>query len=257
MAVPPRGPGGGPGALALLLGDGRLPTGGHVHSGGLEQARADGRLRDLTDLEHLLRRRLRTTGVVQAAVAAAACERPVDHALLDAEVDARTPSPAQREASRAQGRGLLRLAAASWPHVQAGLAWSALGPRPHHPVALGCAARAAGLGPLDAATAAAYLSVSGPASAAQRLMALDPVAVAALTVRLAADIDDVVTRALGRAPDRSDTTDRCVDRADTTDRCDGTVDGPTLPADLPSCSDPLLDLLAERHASTEERLFVS
>jgi urease accessory protein len=220
----------GPGALALLLADGRLPTGGHVHSGGLEQARADGRLRDLVDLERLLRRRLRTAGVVQAAVAAAACARPADHARLDVEVDARTPSPAQRDASRAQGRGLLRLAAASWPDVRAGLAWSALGPRPHHAVVLGCAAHAAGLRPVDAATAAAYLSVSGPATAAQRLMALDPVAVAALTVRLAAETDEVVARALDQG---------------------------TLPADLPSCSDPLLDLLAERHALTEERLFVS
>lgn len=215
--------------MTVLLGDGRLPTGGHVHSGGLEQARADGRLRDLTDLERLLRRRLRTTGLVAAAVAAAACADPHRHAALDAETDARTPSPAQREASRAQGRGLLRLASAAWPAVLADLPWSALGRRPHHAVALGCAARAGGLDPRQAATCAAYLAVSGPAGAAQRLMALDPVAVAALTVRLAAEVDELV------APlDR-----RCLD------------------ADLPSASDPLLDLLAGRHALSPDRLFTS
>jgi urease accessory protein len=220
---------GGAHVLAVLLGDGRLPTGGHVHSGGLEQARADGRLRDLADLERLLRRRLRTSGLVAASVAAAACARPSDHALLDVEVDARTPSPAQREASRAQGRGLLRLAAASWPAVSPDVAWSALGRRPHHAVVLGCAAHAGALTPRDAAVCAAYLAVSGPASAAQRLMALDPVAVAALTVRLAGETDALVARA---------------------------AVGSEI-ADLPSSSDPLLDLLAERHATTEERLFVS
>ncbi|WP_380169305.1 urease accessory protein UreF [Jannaschia sp. R86511] len=218
------------GALAVLLGDGRLPTGGHVHSGGLEQARADGRLRDLADLEWLLRRRLRTVGLVAAGLAAAACARPADHALLDAETDARTPSPALREASRAQGRGLLRLAAASWPAVSVQVAWSDLGRRPHHPIVLGCAAAAAGLGSADAATAAAYLSVSGPATAAQRLMALDPVAVAALTVRLAADVDEVVAG----------------------------LPGPGAPAAvLPADSDPLLDLLGELHGSAADRLFDS
>lgn len=216
-------------ATAVLLGDGRLPTGGHVHSAGLEQARADGRLRDLGDLEQLLQRRLRTSGLVAAAVAAAACADPHRHGVLDAEVDARTPSPAQREASRAQGRGLLRLASASWPVVLPDLPWSALGRRPHHPVALGCAARAGGLGPVEAATCAAYLSVSGPAGAAQRLMALDPVAVAALTVRLTASIDELVAL----------------------------LDGGHLDADLPSASDPLLDLLAGRHAQAADRLFAS
>lgn len=224
----------GASALAVLLGDGRLPTGGHVHSGGLEQARADGRLHDLADLEQLLRRRLRTAGLVAAGIAAATCAHPADHALLDVETDARTPAPAQREASRAQGRGLLRLAAASWPAVSPALAWSALGRRPHHPVVLGCAAAAAGLAPVDAATCAAYLAVSGPATAAQRLMALDPVAVAALTVRLAPEVDAVAAHAVAEVPSVGSSY-----------------------AHLPADSDPLLDLLAQRHASAADRLFVS
>jgi len=217
-------------ALLVLLGDGRLPTGGHVHSAGLEQARADGRLRDLVDLERLLRRRLVTAGRVAAAVAASACHDPHRHALLDAETDARTPSAPQREASRAQGRGLLRLAGATWAQVVPGLAWSDLGRRPHHAVVLGCAARAGGLRPVDAATCAAHLAVTGPASAAQRLLALDPVAVAALTVRLTTEVDAVVA---------------------------GLPDPGTDPADLPSDSDPLADLLAGRHAAAPDRLFAS
>lgn len=220
--------------LALLLGDGRLPTGGHVHSGGLEQALSDGRLRDLGDLERLLRRRLRTTGLVVAGIAAAACAQPADHARLDVELDARTPSPAQREASRSQGRGLLRLAGASWPRVTPTVMWSALGRRPHHAVVLGCAAHAGGLRPRDAATAAMYLALSGPASAAQRLLALDPVAVSALTVHLTTTADALVDRAMASP-------------------VDSTGDRP----DLPSDSDPLLDLLAERHAAAGQRLFAS
>ncbi len=219
-----------PSALLVLLGDGRLPTGGHVHSAGLEQARADGRLRDLADLERLLRRRLTTAGRVAAAVAASACHDPHRHAVLDTETDARTPSAPQREASRAQGRGMLRLAQAAWPGGAAGVAWADLGRRPHQAVALGCAARAGGLRPVDAATCAAHLAVTGPASAAQRLLALDPVAVAALTVRLAAEVDAVVASLPDPAGD---------------------------PVDLPSSSDPLADLLAGRHALAGDRLFAS
>jgi urease accessory protein len=231
-------------ALLVLLGDGRLPTGGHVHSAGLEQARADGRLADLDDLERLLRRRLATAGRVAAAVAASACHDPHRHGVLDVETDARTPSAPQREASRAQGRGMLRLAQAAWPGGvvpggvvpggavpgDGGLDWGELGRRPHQAVVLGCAARAGGLRPVDAATCAAHLAVTGPASAAQRLLALDPVAVAALTVRLASAVDAVVAS----LPDPA-----------------------TDPADLPSDSDPLSDLLAGRHALAPDRLFAS
>jgi urease accessory protein len=73
----------------------------------------------------------------------------------------------------------LRLARAAWdgPHVH--LAWADLGSRPHHPLVLGCAARAAGLGPPEAALAAAYLV----ASAAGGLAAI---ALATAAVRRAA-----------------------------------------------------------------------
>ena len=56
----------------LLLADGRLPAGGHAHSGGLEAAVAAGRVHDLATLEAFLRGRLATAGLVAAAFAAAA-----------------------------------------------------------------------------------------------------------------------------------------------------------------------------------------
>jgi urease accessory protein len=220
----------------LALADQRLPSGGHVHSGGIEQAVAEGWVNDPDSLLTFLRRRLATAGRVGAGLAAATSgltEATV--AILDAEADARMPSPAQREASRAQGRGLLRTARAAWAAPHERLAWSTLGPRPHHPVVLGCAARAAGADAVGAALVAAYLSVSGPATAAQRLLGLDPVAVAAATLALGAEIERVAAEAAQAAV-------AAIDRSW---------------ADLPDDSDPLLDLLAERHAVRLLTLFTS
>jgi urease accessory protein len=206
-------------AALLTLADSRLPAGGHTHSGGVEQAIAAGLVRDPATLAAFLRRRLHTTGAVAAGLAAAACGADgAELAVLDAEADARTPSPALRTASRAQGRGLVRVGRRAWPSPS----WDDLPDRPHHPLALGVAAHAGRLTPRDAAAAAAYLSVSGPATAAQRLLAMDPLAVAALTARLGPEIDEVAA-----------------------------AEG------LPAAADPLLDLLAEVHAARKDRFFAS
>ncbi|WP_336033809.1 urease accessory protein UreF [Geodermatophilus sp. FMUSA9-8] len=210
-------------AALLTLADSRLPAGGHTHSGGVEQAIAAGLVRDPTSLAAFLLRRLQTAGRVAAGLAGATC-RGGDLAALDAEADARTPSPALRAASRQQGRGLVRVGRRAWPSPL----WDALPAAPHHPVALGVAAAAGGLTPRDAAAAAAYLSVSGPATAAQRLLAMDPLTVAAVTARLAPEIDAVA--------------EDCLSRAD---------------GELPADTDPLLDLLAEVHATRGDRFFAS
>jgi urease accessory protein len=228
----------------LILADARFPAGGHAHSGGFEPAAAAGTVTDISGLETFLKGRLRTSGLTAAALAAAACYRAATAAgvaassgaragatapawdELDAEADARTPSPAQREASRKQGRALLRAARAAWPDA----AWPT-GPSPHHALVLGTATAAAGGAPLQAAQVAAYQSVAGPASAAVRLLALDPMRAAAVLAKLSADIDETAARAARHA------------------------DGP-LP-DLPCPSAPALDLLAEAHVRTEARLFES
>lgn len=202
----------------LALADSRMPTGGHVHSGGVEDAVTVGLVHDVASLTALLRTRIRTTGLVAGSLAAAACGG-TDPQRLDTEADARTPSPAQRAASRAQGRGLLRLARATWDGP-----WDALGARPHQPVALGVVAAVAGLGPREAALTAVYLTMTGPATAAQRLLALDPAAVAACTLQLSGLCDEIAAHAL---------------------------DG------LAAASDPALDLLAERHAARTGTLFAS
>jgi urease accessory protein len=223
-------------AATLLLADARFPGGGHAHSGGVEPAAAAGTITDLASLELFLRGRLRTAGLTAAGLAAAACARAVPAATaataawdeLDAEADARTPSPAQREASRRQGRALLRGARAAWP----GARWlTHLGGQPHHAVVLGATAAAAGCSPVEAACIAAYQAAAGPASAAIRLLALDPMQATAILARLASAIDETAARGAKHA------------------------DGPL--ADMPFPSAPALDLLAQTHARSEMRLFES
>ncbi len=217
-------------AQLLILADGRFPSGGHAHSGGLEAAVVRERVRDLDGLRRFLIGRLYTQGLVGAAFSAAACARPGTMDDLEEELDARTPSPALRLASRRQGRSLCRAAAVVWPgpHVtRAGSHRKGL----HQPVALGVVAQAAGCTPAESAAISAYHAVSGPASAAVRLLGLDPYQVHGLLAGLGDEIDRVAANATEAAR------------------------GPA--ADLPAASSPLLDVSAEDHAAWEVRLFAS
>ncbi|GAA1910375.1 urease accessory protein UreF [Streptantibioticus ferralitis] len=221
-------------AALLVLADGRFPAGGHAHSGGAEAAVAAGRLYDATSLEAFCRGRLDTAGLVAAALAAAAAAG-VDPLLLDEAADARTPSPALRATARKLGRQMMRAARACWPSPVLD-ALAAARPRgAHQPVVLGVTASAAGLGPLDAAHAAAYEAVSGPATAAVRLLSLDPFDATAVLARLAPDLDRVAQQAVDSA--------RLA--------LDSDVDA------LPAASAPLLEIAAERHAAWPVRLFAS
>ncbi|MCP3801517.1 urease accessory protein UreF [Allokutzneria sp. A3M-2-11 16] len=199
----------------LLLGDSRVPAGGHVHSGGIEAAWRAGLVTDVASLRDFLVGRLTTTGRVCASFAACAARMTPDDdwALLDEEFDARTPSAAQRAASRQQGRGLMRAypGAAPW-----------LGPKPHQPIAFGVLS---GASPEEVAVATALASVTAPASAALRLLALDPFAVHRMLVTLTSTVDSVAAEAAR----------------------DGLAD---------DCA-PLLDVLAEAHHQSEGQLFVS
>ncbi|KZB87306.1 urease accessory protein UreF [Amycolatopsis regifaucium] len=216
---------------AIILADSRFPGGGHVHSGGLEEAVARKLIEQERDLPGFLSGRLRTAGSLAAVFAAAsahAAARGVRNGhwrRLDLELDARTPSLAQREASRAQGRGTARAGKAAWPSPVLSQLLKET-PRPHHPVIVGV--------PFDAAMAVAYLAISGPASAAVRLLGLDPFAVNAVVARLSAEVREVSLRAAEVAGND--------------------------PADLPAPGSPALDLFAEAHArhhQEEVRLFAS
>jgi urease accessory protein len=221
-------------AALLVLADGRFPAGGHAHSGGAEAAVKAGRITGAGTLEDFCRGRLHTAGRVAAALAASAA-LGVDTVALDAAADARTPSPALRSAARKLGRQLLRAARAVWPCDELDALARAFPKGAHQPVVLGVAARAAGLGPVDAAYCAGYESVSGPASATVRLLSLDPFEATAVLARLAPELDRVVDQAVQAA--------RAV--------ADEGVDA------LPAASSPLLEIGAEVHASWAVRLFAS
>jgi urease accessory protein len=220
-----------PSLAALALSDARFPGGGHVHSGGLEEAVARGGVTGVADLAPFLHGRLRTAGLVAAAFAAAAAADDAPFPLLDAELDARTPSVAQREASRAQGRAALRAARVAWPSpVLDDLV--AAHPRPRHPLLVGAVVGIDGGTPADAAHCAAYLAVSSAASAAVRLLGLDPFAVNAAVVALRPVLDAVVAEAAEPRP----------------------------PELLPAPGAPVLDLMAQSHVHHHRervRLFVS
>lgn len=204
----------------LTLADSRLPAGGHVHSGGVEEAVTEGLVVDLPTLRAYLCRRIRTHGLVTASLAAAVHAGALSIGTADRETDARTPSPAARQASRAQGRGLTRLARRVWPDRD----WQPLGTTPHLSVAAGAVGSASGLNPDQTALSVVYTTMTGSATAAQRLLALDPADVAALTFQLAPLCETTAAEA-----------------------------GKEL-ADL---SDPLFDALAQRHSQRERPLFMS
>lgn len=244
----------------LLLADSRLPAGGHVHSGGVE-ALVDRRLlRSLPDLVSFLDARIRTAGLCAAAATSAANlvaanlvavsvhdgrpgpdggrsgPLPADRwHEWDRAVDVRTPSPALREASRAQGSALLRTATLAWPGHPGPRSLAGLG-RPHHPLVLGAASAAAGADPAQTAALAVHHLVGAAAGAAVRLLGLDPLRVAAAQAALAPLCERVVAEAVGLAT-----------------RAVAAGDPDLLPAD----ATPLPEILAELHHCAEVTLFAS
>ncbi|WP_280194909.1 urease accessory protein UreF, partial [Nocardia farcinica] len=153
-----------PRAILYALADSRLPIGGHVHSGGVEEAVTSGLVRDLTSVEAYLRRRVATSGLVAASLAAAVCAGELTLGRADAEADARTLAPAARAASQAQGRGLLRLAKQVWPQAE----WRSLPSKPHLSTAFGAVGLACGAAPAEIAGVVVYTTLTGAATPAQR-----------------------------------------------------------------------------------------
>ncbi|MFD8985347.1 urease accessory protein UreF, partial [Streptomyces sp. NPDC059564] len=193
-----------------------------------------GRLQARAPVALLCRGRMHTAGVPAAGLGAAAA-LGLDPAGLDAAADARTPSPALRAAARRLGRQLLRAARATWPDPGLDALGAAFPRGAHQPVVLGLAARAAGLGALDAAHVAAYESVSGPATATVRLLGLDPFEASGVLARLAPELDAVAARAAEAA-------------------LLARTEGPDV---LPAASSPLLEIAAQAHADWPVRLFAS
>lgn len=216
-----------PTLAALLLADGRLPTGGHVHSAGIESAVADGRVTDLATLAEYTRGRLHTSALTEAALAAAAVLHVDELDDLDREAEARILVPALRQVSRRLGRQLVRVAAQCWSSPL----FAMLPRSPHQPVALGVVGVAVGLSADEVASLAVHHAIATPTQAAVRLLGLDPFGVSALAAALADEGEVVVAEAVAAAY------------------------GPL--ADLPARTGPVVEIAAAHHAELTSRLFAS
>jgi urease accessory protein len=218
----------------LVLADGRLPAGGHVHSGGIEQAIADGVVGDIGSLTSYLEARTVTVGAVEACFTAGAQLEVVgaQHrgwtVLID-EFDARLPVPALRDAARTRGRHLVRVAEQLLDGGQLPAVLTGAGGAPV-PLVLGALAGALGQSTAAAALLALHASVAEPAQAAVRLLGLDPLAVTAIITRLQPVIGEQVDRAT-----------LIVARDD--------------PEHWPAWSTPRWDLAAAAHAARDDRYF--
>jgi urease accessory protein len=204
--------------LSLLLADGRTPTGGFAHSGGLEAAGLGP-----AEIPAFMAARLRTVGLLDAAVAARVAGGS-DPMMLEGAWAARTPAPAARDASRRLGRALLRLALRLWPReLDAYAAGSAATPRP---VVLGLAGRAAGMAPAAVAELSLYDDAAAVAAAVPKLGAVDALDAAGWLAGMAPLVAELAEWAVR----------------------DGA---------LPASATPLLDLRAQAHHDNPRRLFVS
>ncbi len=214
-----------PDLLLMLLADARLPTAGHTQSAGLEPAVVDGlRSHDVADYIDL---RLRTVTRVEAATAVVALHHlRQGHRVADVEVAwaARTPSAAMRATSYAMGRAQLRIVRRLWPSHPSVVALEGRAPRA---IVLAVAADAAGLNPVALARLVGYDDVQTVASAALKLLPLDPAEVAAWVLAALPRVDEVA-----------------VDVAHLIE-----------PSGIPASGAPQIEAWAEAHAQADRRLF--
>ena len=215
---------------AMLLSDGRLPTGAHTQSAGVEPAFAHGmRLDQVPDY---IRVRLRTVTEVEAAAAVVARHRwltePADRAAVMAEVDAawrvRTLSDVLRDASESLGRSYLRTAGEVWSLDQLRSAHQGVWCRA---VVVGATGAEAGLSADELARLVGFDDVQTVVAAALKLKPFDP------------------SQAVAWVAEAEPEVERLVDR----------VAGLTGTEQIPAYGAPQIEEWGQRHQSAERRLF--
>lgn len=209
--------------LLALLGDARLPSGGHTQSAGLEPALRAGTAP--AEVPAYLRCRLRTVTRVEAGtavVARAVAAGGGDLAEVEAAWAARTPSPALRANGRRLGRGYLRVLQALRPGPVDARArtWS-------RPVLLGLLAHRTGMDPADLARLVGYDDAQTVTAALLKLEPQDPLLITTWVHDLLPDIDELAAQ----------------------------VAHLRTPEQIPAHGAPLIERWAETHDTTTERLF--
>lgn len=216
--------------LSLLLADGRLPTGAHTQSAGLEPALRAGM--SLAEVPDYLRVRLRTVTETEAGTAVLARsawlggdrDRRIGAlAVLDQAWRSRTPADALRDAADLLGRSYLRMAATVWDlHdlVATRRTWC-------RAVVTGATAAAAGLSAAETARLVAFEDVQTVLAAALKLAPFDPSRGVAWAVAAEPEVERLVSAVSGLA----------------------SVD------ELPAHSAPLIEQWGQIHRETERRLY--
>lgn len=151
------------------------------------------------------------------------------YARLESAVDARTPSAAQRNASRALGRALLRLARSLHPDHHGVAALGTLDSAPTRGVALGVIGAALDVEADYCAEVCCYEDLQSVAAAALKLLPADPMAVTQWVVDAGSGVAEVVSSALSIRD--------CTE--------------------LPAVSAPWMEYWAEEHTQRMRRLFVA
>lgn len=216
--------------VLMLLADARLPVAGHTQSNSLEPAVLAGL--GAADVPGYVRSRLTTVTAIDAGTAVAArhaCATyggGADLAGAERAWAARTASPALRDAARAQGRALMRLADRLWPASEPLKAVHGV-PTPSRAVVLGAIAAEVGLPPAALARLVGYDDVQTVCAAALKLLPLDPAVVAAWVLDALPDVERLAV----------------------------SVAATTLPDDIPAPANPQIDAWAQSHAHTTRRLF--
>lgn len=244
-------------ALAgFLLADSRLPSGAYSHSAGLEPAVLAGL--GVDGVYPYLVSRLQTVVRMEACAAVLAfrtaqairCADPGTEfrdtagnevrtggtaaqtpgfAELEAALDARTPSAAQRDASRRLGRGMLRLAGTLKAGDPAVALLARTVPKPTRPVALGVTAAALGMAEGPLARLCCYDDAQSVVAAALKLLPIDPMTATGWILAAETEINAVAESALAA---------RGLE-------------------DLPALSAPWMEHWAEDHTTRTRRLFVA
>ncbi len=214
--------------VAMLLADGRLPTGGHAYSAGLEPAMMSGL--PASQVPEFLRTRATTSSRVEAGTAVAARHAVLtgaDIRAVDVAWAARTPAPAVREASIAQARGYLRLALRLWPAASSLVQMRAASWSPCRPVVVGAIAAEAGLCADELVRVVIY---DEAATAAGALLKLDP-------------------------RDPAETTTWILDTCEYAEPQVASLAAITEPAGIPGAGTPQSEEWAQRHSLATHRLF--
>lgn len=216
--------------VMMLLADSRLPTGAHTQSAGLEPAMRQGGV-PVDRVPELIAARLDTVTAVEAGTAVVA-----RHVTLAGQLDAlasvdnawqaRTVSPALREASALAARGYLRLLRALWPAAPGIEALAALH-QPCRAVVLGVTAAAAGL---SAGQLVRLIGNDDAATIAAAVLKIEPVDPVRTTRWVLAAQPHIERLAARLAP-------------------------LTTPDEIPALAAPLIEEWAELHATTTQRLF--